>query len=225
MLRHLFLRQKSEQPHSRIREAWCFDWQNHGDAAVINKTALERRSSGHVCESMMQSLAALLMSTPAAGEWAAAIASFVRSPYVRDHRLVGFGHSAGSSAMSATLSLTLLIGADFCARVLSTQMFPLCKQPFIALFLIEPSMLTRELWESHLLEEEAGVRRRMSAALRRRHVFDTREEAAGYFQQLKPWSGFDPDVFNIFIVSKFNVYELQVIVFLATRSLLSRQAK
>ncbi|KAG1717808.1 hypothetical protein EDD22DRAFT_989837 [Suillus occidentalis] len=62
-----------------IREAWCFDWLNHGDAAVINKTALKRRSAGDV----------------SIAEWAAAIASFVKSPFLRNHRLVGLGHSAG----------------------------------------------------------------------------------------------------------------------------------
>jgi hypothetical protein len=50
MLRYLFSHQNSQQPN-RIREAWCFDWLNHGDAAVINKTALEHRSPGDVCES------------------------------------------------------------------------------------------------------------------------------------------------------------------------------
>ncbi|OJA14466.1 hypothetical protein AZE42_05294 [Rhizopogon vesiculosus] len=166
MLRYLFLHQKSGQLHSCIREAWSFDWLNHGDAAIINKAALERRPPGDVSVS----------------EWGAAIASFIRSPYVRDHRLVGFGHSAGSSAI-----------------MLSTREFPLREKPFIALFLIEPSMLTPELWESHLVEEEAEIKRRMSAALHRRHVFDTREEAVNYFRERKRWNELDPDVFNVFV--------------------------
>ncbi|KAJ8593950.1 alpha/beta-hydrolase [Rhizopogon salebrosus TDB-379] len=166
MIRYLFIHQKLEQPHSCIREAWCFDWLNHGDAAVINRATLERRPPGDV----------------PATEWATAIASFVRSLYIMDHRLVGIGHSAGNSAI-----------------MLSTREFPLRKQPFIALFLIEPSMLTRELWEFHLLEAEAGVRKRTTAALRRRHVFDNLEEAANYFRERKPWNGLDPDVFNVFI--------------------------
>ncbi|KAG1742333.1 Alpha/beta hydrolase fold-1 [Suillus paluster] len=173
MLRHLFFHQKLEQPHSRIREAWCFDWLNHGDAAVINKAALERRSPGDV----------------SVAEWAVAIASFVRSPYVREHRLVGFGHSAGASAI-----------------MLSTRAFPLRNQPFVALFLIEPSMLTRELWMSHLLERESKMTRSVSAALRRCHVFDTREEAASYFRERKPWKGFHSDVFDVFMQHGFVIH-------------------
>ncbi|KAG0703778.1 alpha/beta-hydrolase [Suillus ampliporus] len=165
MLRYLFLHQKLEQPHSRVREAWCFDWLNHGDAAVINKVALERRPPGDI----------------SVGDWAAAIASFVRSPYVRGHRLVGFGHSAGASAI-----------------MLSTRAFPLRNQPFVALFLVEPSMLTRDLWMSHLLQIETVMRKSMSAALHRRRVFDTREEAASYLRERMPWKGYHPDVFDVF---------------------------
>jgi len=36
---------------NRIREAWSFDWQSHGDAAVLNKIALETEyASDGVCE-------------------------------------------------------------------------------------------------------------------------------------------------------------------------------
>lgn len=164
MLRYLFSHQHLQQP-SRIREAWCFDWLNHGDAAVINKAALERRSPGDV----------------SIAEWAAAIASFVKSPFLRDHRLVGFGHSAGSSAM-----------------ILSTRAFSMRNQPFVAVFLLEPSMLTRELWMAHLMERETLVRKSISATLRRRSVFDTWEEAANYYRNRKPWSGYDHEVFDVF---------------------------
>ncbi|KAG2131600.1 Alpha/beta hydrolase fold-1 [Suillus bovinus] len=164
MLRYLFSHHNLQQP-SCIREAWCFDWLNHGDAAVINKAALERRSPGDV----------------SIAEWAAAIASFIKSPFLSDHRLVGFGHSAGSSAI-----------------ILSTRAFPMCNQPFVAVFLLEPSMLTRELWMSHLMEREALVRKSMSATLRRRNVFDTLEEAAKYCRKRKPWAEFDQEVFDVF---------------------------
>ncbi|KAG1780496.1 Alpha/beta hydrolase fold-1 [Suillus placidus] len=164
MLRYLFSYQHLQQP-SRIREAWCFDWLNHGDAAVINKAALERRSPGDV----------------SIAEWAGAIASFVKSPFLRDHRLVGFGHSAGSSAI-----------------ILSTRAFSMRNQPFIAVFLLEPSMLTRELWMAHLMERETLMKKSISATLRRRGVFDTWEEAANYYRNRKPWAGYDREVFDVF---------------------------
>lgn len=164
MLRYLFSHQNLQQ-QSCIREAWCFDWLNHGDAAVINKTALERRSPGDV----------------SIAEWAAAIASFVKSPFLRDHRLVGLGHSAGSSAI-----------------ILATRAFPMRNQPFVAVFLLEPSMLTRELWMSHLVERETLMRRSTRATLRRPDMFDTWEEASNYYRKRKPWAGWNHEVFDIF---------------------------
>ncbi|KAG1882652.1 Alpha/beta hydrolase fold-1 [Suillus subluteus] len=175
MLRYLFSHQNLQQP-SRIREAWCFDWLNHGDAAVINKAALERRSPGDV----------------SIAEWAAAIASFVKSPFLRGHRLVGVGHSAGSSAI-----------------ILSTRAFPMRNQPFVAVFLLEPSMLTRELWTSHLMERETLMRRSIRATLRRRSVFDTWEEAANHYRKRKPWAGYDHEVFDIFAQHGFHSVGVQ----------------
>lgn len=89
--------------------------------------------------------------------------------------------------------------------MLSTREFPLRKQPFLALFLIEPTMLTRELREAHLLEEEAATKMRVDTALDRRNVFDTREEAFNHFRERKPWNRLDPDVLNIFIVSDLSI--------------------
>ncbi|KAG1818470.1 Alpha/beta hydrolase fold-1 [Suillus subaureus] len=175
MLRYLFSHQNLQQP-SCIREAWCFDWLNHGDAAVINKAALERRPPGDV----------------SIAEWAAAIASFVKSPFLRGHRLVGLGHSAGSSAI-----------------ILSTRAFPMRNQPFVAVFLLEPSMLTRKLWMSHQMERETLMRKSISATLRRRSVFDTWEEAVSYYRNRKPWAGYDHEVFNVFTQYGFHSVGVQ----------------
>jgi hypothetical protein len=43
------LLQKLDKAH-RIREAWSFDWQNHGDAAILNRQLLKVRAGG-VCMS------------------------------------------------------------------------------------------------------------------------------------------------------------------------------
>jgi len=45
---HLFRSQSTKDESYRIREAWSFDWQNHGDAAVLNRAALKLRPEG-VC--------------------------------------------------------------------------------------------------------------------------------------------------------------------------------
>jgi hypothetical protein len=49
MLCTLFEIQSIKSPPHRIREAWAFDWQTHGDSAVLNSDALKTRPDG-VCE-------------------------------------------------------------------------------------------------------------------------------------------------------------------------------
>ncbi len=50
-LERIFTIQQSKNQFYRIREAWAFDWQNHGDAAVLNQSALSDRPEG-VCASL-----------------------------------------------------------------------------------------------------------------------------------------------------------------------------
>jgi len=49
VIQHLFKSQSSKDNGYRIREAWSFDWQNHGDAAILNREVLKFRPEG-VCE-------------------------------------------------------------------------------------------------------------------------------------------------------------------------------
>jgi hypothetical protein len=44
----LFQTQGLKEDGQRIREAWSFDWQNHGDAAILNQAVLSTREG--VCE-------------------------------------------------------------------------------------------------------------------------------------------------------------------------------
>ncbi|KAJ6506825.1 Alpha/beta hydrolase fold-1 [Mycena sanguinolenta] len=73
--------------HLRMREAWAVDWQNHGEAAVLNRAMLEEYRKGGV----------------SVYEWADALAAFVRSPRLQGRRIVGVGHSAGAGAMVLAL--------------------------------------------------------------------------------------------------------------------------
>ncbi|KIK83952.1 hypothetical protein PAXRUDRAFT_700607 [Paxillus rubicundulus Ve08.2h10] len=164
-LQRVFYNQRFKAKHHRVREAWSFDWLNHGDAAELNKEKLQLRPPGNV----------------SAAEWGFAIASFVRSLRTKGRRLVAFGHSAGAGAI-----------------MLSTKEFPPSRSPYIAIFLIEPSMLSRELWMTHLAERELAMRKSMDAALRRQHSWSTLEDAIAYFRQIRPWSFYDPKVLDVF---------------------------
>lgn len=50
VIAYLFDRQQKLNPgQHRIREAWAFDWPTHGDAAVLNRELLGKRTDS-VCE-------------------------------------------------------------------------------------------------------------------------------------------------------------------------------
>ncbi|KAF9502273.1 alpha/beta-hydrolase [Pleurotus eryngii] len=72
---------------ARLREAWAFDWQNHGDAAVLNRDALQRRPSPGV----------------SVYEWAKAMSAFMKSDHMKGHKIIPIGHSGGAGAVMLTL--------------------------------------------------------------------------------------------------------------------------
>ncbi|EIN08046.1 hypothetical protein PUNSTDRAFT_104270 [Punctularia strigosozonata HHB-11173 SS5] len=81
MLKRLFDLSRTKPPSERIREAWCFDRQNHGDSAVLNRDRLRSRPDG-------------------VAEYGAGVAHFLRSDHVRGHRIIAIGHSSGTAALT-----------------------------------------------------------------------------------------------------------------------------
>lgn len=98
VLQHIFQLQNSKGESYRIREAWSFDWQNHGDSAVLNYAALKAQKPG-VCKFFKSYHFTVHWLSSAIYEWTPAITAFIRSPRMKDHRIVPLGHSAGASAM------------------------------------------------------------------------------------------------------------------------------
>ncbi|KAG5716857.1 hypothetical protein E4T56_gene3418 [Termitomyces sp. T112] len=81
-IEQIFRLQQQKDQRDRIREAWAFDWQSHGDAAIINARVLDSRKDA-----------------VSPSEWALALESFVES-HLRGHRIVALGHSAGTCAIA-----------------------------------------------------------------------------------------------------------------------------
>lgn len=77
----LFDLQRIKDSNPNIREIWAFDWQGHGDSALLNESALKTRTHA-----------------VSVADLACALVAFLETPHVRGHRIVAIGHSAGSSA-------------------------------------------------------------------------------------------------------------------------------
>ncbi|KAF8079386.1 Alpha/Beta hydrolase protein [Lyophyllum atratum] len=178
-IQRMFQVQQAKDESYRIREAWSFDWQNHGDAAVLNRDALISRPGG-VCESPNKALMDFSDRKQAVYEWASAITAFVRSPRMKGHRLVGLGHSAGTGAL-----------------MLTTKDFPLSRLPYAAIVLIEPAMITRKLFNAHLEDRMETMNFAVSATSVRRDTWDSRDMALRWFSKRFPWNSWDPRVVRI----------------------------
>ncbi|KAF8072085.1 Alpha/beta hydrolase fold-1 [Lyophyllum atratum] len=163
-IERIFHLQQSKDRRDRVREAWAFDWQSHGDAAVLNEGLLNSREDA-----------------VSAGEWALALESFVKS-HLKGHRIVALGHSAGTGAI-----------------MMSVRNYPVQRPPYIAIFLIEPTMLSQELFDAHAKEREHFAKMSMKVTLERRDTWPDREAAANYLRSRLPWKSWDARVFDMYI--------------------------
>ncbi|KAH9918694.1 Alpha/Beta hydrolase protein [Amylocystis lapponica] len=101
IIEHIFRVQGRKGRHHRIREAISFDYQSHGDAAILNKAVIDARDeciSGYV--------------------WADAIAEYVRSPALRGRRIIAIGHSAGGGVLTLVASKFSPENVPFLALIL-----------------------------------------------------------------------------------------------------------
>ncbi|KAJ6543407.1 hypothetical protein DFH09DRAFT_928645, partial [Mycena vulgaris] len=103
VIEEIFRLQQVKASPQRVREAWAFDRQDHGDAAILNREALDGT----------QDIGIWVTPSPvdidhipvfSGTNGGTAIAAFVRSPSLQGRRTVAIGHSAASGAMQVTPS-------------------------------------------------------------------------------------------------------------------------
>ncbi|GLB40575.1 putative alpha/beta hydrolase family protein [Lyophyllum shimeji] len=116
-----------------------------------------------------------------ADECALALKSLVSSR-LKGHRIVALGHSAGTGAV-----------------VLPMKKAPVNRPPYIAIFLIEPTMISQELFDAHAKERQKSAKMSMKFTLERRDTWPDREAAAAYLRRKLPWKAWDSQVFDIYI--------------------------
>ncbi|KAG6910003.1 hypothetical protein DXG01_014003 [Tephrocybe rancida] len=165
-LEQIFRLQQSKG-NDRIREAWAFDWQSHGEAAVLNEELLKSYKGS--------------VYTAAVVEYALSLEYFVKS-HLKGHRVVAVGHSAGTGAI-----------------LLSMKNSPAHSPPYVAVFLVEPTILSQELFDSHAKERENAANMTMRITLARRDSWPDRGAATAYLRRRLPWKAWDSRVFDTYI--------------------------
>ncbi|KAJ7463512.1 hypothetical protein B0H11DRAFT_2053173 [Mycena galericulata] len=111
-------------------------------------------------------------------EWSEAIAAFACSPRMQGHRIVAISHSAGAISM-----------------VGSTKYMNVESGPYIAMILVEPSMVAAELDPY----TEGGIGPLTAAIRVRRDTWASREAAHGWMKARFPWNVWDPRVLRVHI--------------------------
>ncbi|KAJ7466506.1 Alpha/beta hydrolase family-domain-containing protein [Mycena latifolia] len=169
-LEQIFLKAKDTNSQFVLREVWSVDWQNHGEGAIVNETALKERPGV---------LKAIL-------EWAEAIAAFVKSPHLRDRRIAPIGHSAGASVVSK-------------CRLLATRNFIPRSVPFVGLIVVEPTMCSRDFYREHEEERNSAMMTAIMIVKARRTKWPSRDEAFTYMRKNFIWKGWDPRVLRNYV--------------------------
>lgn len=150
--------------HQRVREVWAFDWQSHGDSALLNRDVLSDEAVSVY-------------------EWASAIAVFIQSSRMKGHRIVALGHSAGAGAMMLT------------TLALPTMSI---SPPYAAIILIEPMMISQDLFYSTFDERIAAMEFAVEATRVRRDTWPSRKTAFQWMKNKFPWCNWDPRVLQLF---------------------------
>ena len=85
-------------------------------------------------------------------------------------------------------------------RMLLAAEFSLSRLPFLALVLVEPTMVTRELFSVNIDDRLNAMNVSVSATSTRRDTWDSREAAFNWFKKRLPWKVWDPRVIRLLSV-------------------------
>jgi len=86
--------------------------------------------------------------------------------------------------------------------MLTTKGIPSNEQPYRAIILIEPTIVTREVFNTHLEDRIAAIDFSVAATSMRRNIWKSRAEAFEYFTKRVPWEHWDLRVVRILTVSQ-----------------------
>jgi hypothetical protein len=96
--------------------------------------------------------------------------------------------------------------------MLTTKEFPASQLPYAAIVLVEPTIVTRELFNAHVDDRMESMKFAVSATSVRRDKWDTREVAFSWLSKRFPWNRWDPRVVRLLTVSQLCCLHLICIV-------------
>ncbi|KAJ3795301.1 hypothetical protein GGU11DRAFT_792705, partial [Lentinula aff. detonsa] len=83
--------------------------------------------------------------------------------------------------------------------MLTMRSFPLSRLPYVSLILVEPTMITREMFEAHFDDRIRSMEMLVGATEVRRDVWPDREEAFRWLSRRFPFRTWDPRVVRLLV--------------------------
>ncbi|KAJ7463440.1 alpha/beta-hydrolase [Mycena galericulata] len=160
---------------------YLYQFQSSASCSVIIAEAWSMDSPNHGEAAAINEKA--LLERPqgiTAYDWAKGVQTLLESGLVSSDRVVSIGHSAGA-----------------CIQVLSTISNSPEVLPYSSMILIEPTMMTKEIFAQG--SELSEVTRVIDAVKKRRDTWESREVARAWFAKRLPWKRWDTRVLDAFI--------------------------
>ncbi|TFK83326.1 alpha/beta-hydrolase [Polyporus arcularius HHB13444] len=114
-------------------------------------------------------------------QWARAVQVLLQSDLLAGNRTVAIGHSAGA-----------------CVMIQSTEGYPLHELPYSSFILVEPTMMTREIYR-RALEQDTVLLRAIEVARGRKDIWPSRAAAREWFPKRLPWRRWDARVLDLYV--------------------------
>ncbi|KAJ3561263.1 hypothetical protein NP233_g10300 [Leucocoprinus birnbaumii] len=125
-------------------------------------------------------------------DWVPGVVQFLRSKHVQGHRIVLCGHSAGAGT-------AVHAAAEFLPNLSFARI--------TGLILVEPTLITRELFNENFEDRMSQMEFAITATSSRRDRWKSRPDALLYFQKRFPWSMWDPRILRSYV--EHGLYELE----------------
>lgn len=93
--------------------------------------------------------------------------------------------------------------AKLTSRMLTLRGVPLQELPYVALVLVEPTMIPEELFYAHFDDRMATMEMIVAATSLRRDKWPSREDAFEWFRGKTPWKTWDSRTLRLLVVSVF----------------------
>jgi hypothetical protein len=120
---------------------------------------------------------------------------------MKGHRIVPLGHSAGATATLVFFLLWVIAPLFHFCRILTTKGMLDHELPYVAMILIEPTVVTRELFNAQLDDRMEYMNFVVAMTSARRDIWSSNEHAFEYFKTRFPWKFWDPRVLRLLTVN------------------------